>query len=132
MKHSKGRGRPPRVDRYANLSAASSGRLKLLDDNHRHLPWAKLVTMTENESHQQRVARIIREVREVASQIPFDERAGLIREVAHEVRDAVKFDMTVGGAPEGSEWERDGLGKVDAAAEDYYHAALKAKQSREH
>lgn len=87
--------------------------------------------MSENESQQQRVGRIIREVREVASQIPFDERAGLIREVAHEVRDAVKFDVTVGGAPDGSQWERDGLGEVEAAANDYYHAALKAKRSRE-
>jgi len=87
--------------------------------------------MSETESQQQRVARIIREVREVASQIPFDERAGLIREVAHEVRDAVKFDVTVGGAPEGSQWERDGLAGVETVANDYYNAALKAKHSRE-
>jgi hypothetical protein len=87
--------------------------------------------MSENESPQQIVARIIREAREVASQIPFDERADLVREVTNEVRNAVKFDATVGGAPKGSEWEREGLGQVVAAAEVYYHEALAAKQSRE-
>lgn len=87
--------------------------------------------MTTNETPQETVARLASEARQVASQIPFEERAGLVREVAHEVLNAVKFDPTIGGAPEGSEWEREGLGGVVAAAEDYYHAALSAKQARE-
>lgn len=88
--------------------------------------------MSENENPAQTVARLIEEVREVAGRIPFDDRAGLIREVVHCVRDAVKFDPTVGGAPEGRDWELDGLGQVEVAVEDYYHAALTAKKARAH
>lgn len=87
--------------------------------------------MSENETPNQTVARIIREVREVASQIPFDERAGLIREVVHAVRDAIKFDPSVGGAPDGRDWELDGVGQVEIAVEEHYFAALKARQGRE-
>ncbi|MGC5225464.1 hypothetical protein ACPW96_23105 [Micromonospora sp. DT81.3] len=87
--------------------------------------------MTNAETPDQIAARIIRETRAVASSLPFDERANLLREVTKAVRDAVKFDATLGGAPKGAEWEKDGLASVGNAAEEYYFAALKEKQSRQ-
>ena len=86
--------------------------------------------MTTTESPQQIAARLAREARIVATDLPFDERADLVRELVKAVRDAVKFDPTIGGAPEGQEWELEGLGSVTHAAEDYFHRALQAKQSR--
>lgn len=87
--------------------------------------------MSTTETPEQTVARIVTEARAVASDLPFDQRAFLIREVVNSVRNAVKFDPTFGGAPEGAEWELDGLAEIGDAAETYYYAALAAKQSRQ-
>ncbi len=65
----------------------------------------------------------------MAADLRFDERADLVRELVKAVRDAVKFDLIVGGAPGGQEWELEGLGTVAGAAEDYYFAALKEEQA---
>lgn len=85
--------------------------------------------MNNAETPAQAASRIIYEVREVASDLPYDARAKLVREIVKAVRDAVKFDATVGGAPQGRDWELDGLGAVGDAAEDYYHAALREKRA---
>lgn len=87
--------------------------------------------MSNAETPEQIVARIVAETRAVASDLPFEQRAFLLREVVNSVRNAVKFDPTFGGAPEGAEWELDGLAPIGDAAETYYFAALAAKQSRE-
>jgi len=87
--------------------------------------------MTNAETPDQIVSRLAREAREVAGMLPFDERAKLLREITNAVRDAVKFDATLGGAPKGREWEMDGLDSVTQATEDYYFATLREKQSRE-
>jgi len=86
--------------------------------------------MENAENRSETAARIVREAREVASSIPFDERADLIRGVVHSVLEAVKFDPTIGGAPRGAQWEKDGLAKVADAAEDYWHSVLEAKRER--
>ncbi|MCB8044102.1 hypothetical protein JM654_07290 [Microbacterium oxydans] len=67
---------------------------------------------------------LARKARELASRIPFADRANILRTVAYEVRQAVKFDPTTNaGAPQGREWELEGLGKVCDAAENYYFEA---------
>jgi hypothetical protein len=86
--------------------------------------------MNKNESAEETVERLGREAREAAGRIPFDQRAALIRAVVNGVRDGVKFDPTLGGAPEGREWEMDRLDAVKKAAEDHYFASLSAKQAR--
>lgn len=87
--------------------------------------------MTDAETPSQTAARLALEAREVAGSLPFDERANLLRQITKAVRDAVKFDPTLGGAPKGREWEMDGLDPIAQATEDYYFAALREKQSRE-
>lgn len=87
--------------------------------------------MTDAETPSQAAARLAREAREVAGSLPFDERVNLLRQITKAVRDAVKFDPTLGGAPKGREWEMDGLDPIARATEDYYFAALREKQSRE-
>lgn len=87
--------------------------------------------MSSAETPDQTAARIVSEARAVASKLPFDERANLLREVSKAVRDAVKFDTTTGGAPQGAEWEKDGLAEVGNAAENYYFEALRERQSRQ-
>jgi len=79
-------------------------------------------------THESEITNIASQARELAARIPFDDRANILRTVAYEVRQAVKFDPTTGGAPEGREWELEGLGKVCDAAENYYYDALSAKR----
>ncbi|WP_268777960.1 hypothetical protein [Microbacterium sp. Root180] len=42
----------------------------------------------------------------------------------------MELDLTLGGAPEGRDWELDGLDEVVGAADTYYRAALDARQNR--
>lgn len=86
--------------------------------------------MNNSENVEEAVERLGREAREIAGRIPFDERAALIRGVVTGVRDAVKFDATLGGAPEGREWEMNKLNLVQQVVEDCYFDALSAKQAR--
>ena len=83
--------------------------------------------MTHNTESE--IADIARQARELAARVPFDDRANILRTVAFEVRQAVKHDPTMGGAPEGRDWELEGLGLVCDAAENYFYDALRAKRS---
>jgi hypothetical protein len=58
------------------------------------------------------------------------QRAALIRAVVTGARDGVKFDPTCGGAPQGRDWEMDGVDPIHQPAEDHYLASLSAEQSR--
>lgn len=84
--------------------------------------------MSSPETPDQIVQRVADEARRAAGDLPFDERANLVRSVARAVADAIKFDATFGGAPEGREWEQDRLNAVVDAAEDYWHQCLAAKR----
>jgi hypothetical protein len=86
--------------------------------------------MSQTENQDQRVTEIGEKVRAVASQIPFEQRADLIREVIFEVRNALKNEPSIGGAPEGRDWEMDRLARLAQAAEEYYDETLTAKRSR--
>ncbi|GMA37788.1 hypothetical protein [Demequina litorisediminis] len=70
------------------------------------------------------VDRIISDVRRTAAGLPFDERARLIRGVTHAVREAIKTDVSTGGAPKGRAWELDQLAPINDAAENHYFTAL--------
>lgn len=87
--------------------------------------------MSNDESAEQTIARIAGEARAAASQLPHEQRAELIREVVYGVRNAVKEDLTPGGAPGGRESELEGLNPISDAAEKHYEASVKAKQDRE-
>jgi hypothetical protein len=86
--------------------------------------------MSTNETAEQMIERLGHEARQAAGHIPFDQRAGLIRAVVNGIREGVKFDPTLGGAPEGREWEMDRLDTVYKTVDDHYFACLAAKQSR--
>ncbi|WP_028048364.1 hypothetical protein [Cellulomonas sp. URHD0024] len=79
------------------------------------------------ETPQWAAARLRSEVRLTASRLTFEQRADFLRDLVKAVRDAVKFDPLLGGsAPDGTEWELNGMGVVGGAAEDYYAEALDA------
>lgn len=88
--------------------------------------------MTSTETPQQTAERIVREVRAVASQLTYVERAELIRAVVHETRNALNADITSRDvtAPQGREWEFEGLDPIGDAAEEAYYRALKEQQGR--
>ncbi|GAA1166982.1 hypothetical protein [Nesterenkonia sandarakina] len=86
--------------------------------------------MNNPESAEELIERLGHEARTAATRLAFDQRAELIRAVVSGVRDGVKFDATLGGAPEGREWELERLTPIHTAAEDHYHETLSAKAAR--
>lgn len=85
--------------------------------------------MTTNDVERE-IAQLARQARELATRVPFHERANILRAVTYQVREGVKHDPTMGGAPLGRDWELDGLGQVGDAAEAYYFKALMEHRRR--
>jgi hypothetical protein len=90
------------------------------------------MTMTDSdtspETPTETAARLIREARRIAPALPFEERAKLLRGVTHSVRDAVKHDASIGGAPKGRQWEMDELDKIHQVTETYFGLASDEKR----
>jgi hypothetical protein len=88
--------------------------------------------MTPEESPQQVAERIVREVRAVASQLSYVERVALLRDAASEIGKALEEDPTshLLNAPQGREWELEGLESVADAASAAYSRAFTEQQSQ--
>lgn len=87
--------------------------------------------MTSSETPQEVAERIVREIRAVAPQLSYVERAGLLHAAASEVRTALREDETSRDVnpSQGREWELEGLDPISDAAEKAHSRAVQEQQA---